>query len=132
MTTEQMMDLVAEVKDGQVDPIRAYITLYEIEKIAGEMRKELSDLAIDRREQIGEKEFSTSGYKVSVVSTTRFDYRGDFELERLQTLVKNRQEMMKKSFAMSAKGGTFFDENGEIVLPAEPKTTTYLKLEANK
>lgn len=132
MTIEEMTDLAGQVQSGEVDPIRAYIQLYELEKAAGELKKEIADLAIDRREQIGDKEFATMGYKISVVSTTRYDYRGDFELERLTTLVKNRQEMMKKSFAMSAKGGTFFDENGEIVLPAEPKTTTYLKLEINR
>jgi hypothetical protein len=39
---------------------------------------------------------------------------------------------MKQSYYASRKGQDFYDEFGELVPPAEQKTTTYLKLEYNE
>lgn len=132
MNTEEMMNLVADVEEGKVDPIKAYIKLYELEKSASELKDRIKNLAIDKREMYNDKEYISSGYKVSVVSTTRYSYRGDFELERLTAQVKNRQAMMIQAYNNKRLGGELYDENGEQVLPAEPKTSTYLKLEIQK
>ncbi len=125
----QLEDLHGKAVEGEIDPIKAYISLYEIEKMAGELRKELLDIVIDKREQIGGKEHVQNGFKVSVASSTRYEYYGDFELDRLKALTQARQEMMKRAYQFQEKGHTFFDENGETVLPATPKTTTTIKLE---
>ena len=132
MKIEEMMDLVQDTEDGKVDPIKAYIQLYELEKMAGEFKEKIKGLAIDKRDMYNEKDYKVGNYKVSVVSTTRYSYRGDFELERLQTLVKNRQAMMVQALRSKELGGELYDENGEQICPATPTTSTYLKLEIER
>ena len=132
MKIEEMMDLVQDTEDGKVDPIKAYIQLYELEKMAGEFKEKIKGLAIEKRDMYNEKEYKVGNYKVSVVSTTRYTYKGDFELERLQTLVKNRQSMMIQALRSKEVGGELYDEHGDYIIPAEPKTSTYLKLEIER
>ena len=127
MKIEEMMDLVYEVNEGKSDPIRAYIKLYEIEKMAGEFKKQIAGLAIEKRDMYNEKEYMVGNYNVSVVSTTRYSYKGDFEIERLQEKIKGRQLLMQQAYRSKAMGGELYDENGEQICPAEPQTTTYLK-----
>lgn len=127
----ECLNLTKQVEEGHKDPIKVYIELYEMEKIVSELRKEVSDLALDKRTSVGDKEYIQNGYKVSVVSTTRFTYPYDTELERFKMATKNRQEAMKQSFYANKNGRDFYDEYGEVIPPAKSKTTTYLKLEYN-
>jgi len=132
MKLEEMMDLVQDTQDGKVDPIKAYIKLYELEKMAGELKDQIKSLAIEKRDMYNDKDYKVGNYKVSVVSTTRYSYRGDFELERLQTLVKNRQSMMVQALRNKELGGELYDENGEQICTAQPQTSIYLKLEIER
>ena len=40
MKIEEMLDLVHDTEEGKVDPIKAYIQLYELEKMAGIQRED--------------------------------------------------------------------------------------------
>jgi hypothetical protein len=127
-----LFKITEDAKEGLTDPIKAYIELYEIEKAVAELRKEISDLALDKRTSIPDKDWVQNGYKVSTVSTSRFSYPFDTDLERHKLAISNRQRSMKQSYYASRKGQDFYDEFGELVPPAEQKTTTYLKLEYNE
>tara|TARA_B100000900_G_scaffold415613_1_gene446243 strand:+ start:109 stop:519 length:411 start_codon:yes stop_codon:yes gene_type:complete len=129
---DQVSKMTEDAKEALIDPISAYIRLYELEKIVAEHRKEISDLALDKRQMIAEKDWSQNGYKVSVVSQTRYTYPNDDTLERHKLAIKNRQDLMKQASFSAKNGRDFFDEYGEIVSPANTKTTTYLKLEWNE
>jgi hypothetical protein len=128
--TEYLEVLIGQFEEGQADPLRTYIRLYEIEKMAAEYRKQVIDVAIDQREQIGGKTYEQDGYEIAVQSRQTWSYKADEEHERLQALVKNRQALMKKAYHSSRKGVGFADENGVIVEPAEPKTSTTIVLKA--
>jgi len=128
--TDYIQWLKDRLDEGHEDPIRAYIVLYEIEKMAAEYRKEILFDAIDKREQIGGKTYEQDGYEIAVQSRLTWSYKADEEHERLQALVKNRQALMKKAYHSSRKGVGFADENGVIVEPAEPKTSTTIVLKA--
>ena len=129
---DQVSKMTEEAQDGLIDPIGAYIRLYELEKIVSEFRKDIADLALDKRQMIGEKEWTQNGYKVSTVSQTRYTYPNDDTLERHKLAIKNRQDLMKQASFSAKNGRDFFDEYGEIVTPANTKTTNYLKLEWNE
>tara|TARA_B100001093_G_scaffold95977_1_gene87998 strand:- start:820 stop:1230 length:411 start_codon:yes stop_codon:yes gene_type:complete len=129
---DQVSKMTEDAKEALIDPISAYIRLYELEKIVAEHRKEISDLALDKRQMIAEKEWTQNGYKVSTVSQTRYTYPNDDTLERHKLAIKNRQDLMKQASFSAKNGRDFFDEYGEIVTPANTKTTTYLKLEWNE
>ena len=128
--TDYLEKLIGQFEEGQADPLRTYIRLYEIEKMAAEFRKQVIDEAIDKREQIGGKTYEQDGYEIAVQSRQTWSYKADEEHERLQALVKNRQALMKKAYASAQKGVGFADENGVLVEPAEPKTSTTLVLKA--
>jgi len=136
MNSKQIIDQVSkmteEAQEGLIDPIGAYIRLYELEKIVSEFRKDIADLALDKRQSIAEKEWTQNGYKVSTVSQTRYTYPNDDTLERHKLAIKNRQDLMKQASFSAKNGRDCFDEYGEIVTPANTKTTTYLKLEWNE
>ena len=136
MNSKQIIDQVSkmteEAQEGLIDPIGAYIRLYELEKIVSEFRKDIADLALDKRQAIAEKEWIQNGYKVSTVSQTRYTFPNDDTLERHKLAIKNRQDLMKQASFSAKNGRDFFDEYGEIVTPANTKTTTYLKLEWNE
>jgi len=129
---DQVSKMTEDAKEALIDPIGAYIRLYELEKIVAEHRKEISDLALDKRQMIAEKDWTQNGYKVSAVSQTRYTYPNDDTLERHKLAIKNRQDLMKQASFSAKHGRDFFDEYGEIVSPANTKTTTYLKLEWNE
>ena len=128
--TDYLEKLIGQFEEGQGDPLRTYIRLYEIEKMAAEFRKQVIDEAIDKREQIGGKTYEQDGYEISVQSRQTWSYKADEEHERLQALVKTRQALMKKAYASAQKGVGFADDNGVIVEPAEPKTSTTIVLKA--
>jgi len=128
--TDYLTKLMDQLEQGKADPIRTYIRLYEVEKMAAEYRKQVIDQAIDKREQIGGMGYEQDGYEIAVQSRLTWSYKADEEHERLQALVKNRQALMKKAYHSAKKGVGFADENGVIVEPAEPKTSTTIVLKA--
>lgn len=128
--TDYIERLSHQALEGEVDPIRAYIRIYEIEKIAGEYRKQILDLAIEKREQIGGKTYSQEGYEIAVQTRKTWTYKGDEEYDRLAILLKNRQALMQKAHASASKGLDFADDNGILVEPATPKFSTSLVLKA--
>lgn len=129
---QYLENLTFQVTEGQVDPISAYIEVYTLNKLFEEARKEIVDHAIEKRSEIGDSEWMQNGYKVSVVSSKRYNFKGDPEVERLEALLKSRQELMKKSRSLHENGNVFFDNNGEIVPPATVNTSVSLKLEPVK
>ena len=58
---DQVSKMTEEAQDGLIDPIGAYIRLYELEKIVSEFRKDIADLALDKRQMIAEKEWTQNG-----------------------------------------------------------------------
>ena len=128
-TYEDIELLTHDVEAGVMDPIKAYIAVYQLEKALADAKKALQVEAIAKREQYDAKEqIAVDGYKVSVVNTTRYTYN-DPEIDRLNALVKSRQELAKQAFAIEQKGGIFSDANGEVIPAAIPSYSAVLKLE---
>lgn len=114
------------VEDGKLDPVKAYIEVYEAEKLLKELRQELQNPVMDKIS--ADKEYTCGGYKVSTQSRTSWKFN-DPEIDRLKTLIKSRELQGKRAFKLLESDNVFTDENGEIVPPAESKTTNFIKLE---
>lgn len=130
--TESARKLVDDVQEGISDPIKAYIKLYELEKVIKEAKAEVTPAAMDKREQYPDKDFIQDGYKISVVSRKTYKYEDDAELDRLSSLIKARQLKMKHSYVASTKGVDYQDENGELIPPAIEKVSTSIRLEVQR
>lgn len=127
MNTFEYIGLLSEeVEEGKLDPVKAYVMAYEAERLWGEFRKEVMNDVLDKI--AGEKDYTCGDYKVLESSRTTWKYT-DPEVERMKAIIKTREILAKKSYKAYEQGEDFFDENGEIIPPAEPKTTTFIKLE---
>ena len=118
--------LSLEVEEGKLDSVKAYVIAYEAEKLWGEFKKTLIDTVLDKI--AGEKDYTYGDYRVLEASRTTWKFN-DPEVERMKAIIKAREILAKKSFKASEHGEDFFDENGEIIPPAEPKYSTFIKLE---
>lgn len=114
------------VDDGKLDPVKAYIEVYEAEKLLKELRQELQNPVMDKIS--ADKEYTCGGYKVSTQSRTTWKFN-DPEIDRLKTLIKSREMQAKRAYKLLQSDNVFTDENGEIVPPADAKTTNFIKLE---
>ena len=123
---EHIHELYAEVEKGTLDPVKAYVIAYEAEKMYGDLRKDLMDQVLDKI--TGEKDYTCGDYRVVEASRTTWKFN-DSEAERMKALIKAREILAKKAFKASENGEDFYDENGEIIPPAEPKYSTFIKLE---
>lgn len=123
-------DLVKSVRDGETNPLQAYIQLKRIELEVSEALKEISDLAIDEANKYPEKRFTAYNAEVekkSAASRWKYDHIPQWwsASQKLKTL----EEMAKK--AIDFEGGTLVDENGEVIPPAikvEGKSIISIKL----
>lgn len=129
---DHIESLRAQAEDGTANPIKAYIELYQMEKLIAEAKKAVTALAIEERDKYDRKEVIVQdGYKVSIVETTRYSFN-DVEIDRYKALIKSREDLAKQAFAIGQKGGILTDENGEVIPSAIPSYSTSIKLEANK
>jgi len=130
MNSANNLDLIEklslEVEEGKLDSVKAYVIAYEAEKLWGEFRKTLMDTVLNKI--AGEKDYTCGEYRVLESSRTTWKI-DDPEVERMKAIIKAREILAKKAFKASELGEDFFDENGEIIPPAEPKYSTFIKLE---
>lgn len=141
MDTNNKLDNIIESKikeiyddclDGYNDPIDSYIRLYELEKVVSEYKKKLSDIAIQKRESYNEKEWIQNDYEVNIQNRKTWSYSNDLEYKRLKTLLKERENLMKKAYEFNLQNQIFSDENGLIVESATPKESKVITLRKKK
>lgn len=126
--SDLLPQVVDEVYSGEASAMEAYAKLVTLERMVTEAKKSILDIAIDERELLGKAEVVRAGYRISVVSTSRFTYN-DPEIDRYKALIKSREILGKKAFNLEQSGKFMYDENGEVIPPAEQKTTVTIKCE---
>jgi len=77
--------------------------LYEIEKLAKELREQISKYVLDEIDHAGKETLSYNGYSLKKVSSASYSYK-DEEIDRLKALLKGRQDMMKPFCQVLAPG----------------------------
>lgn len=127
---KQAMNKVEKVKQGELSALDVATELYELQKSISELYGELKDLIIEERSRYDSKErVVKNGYEISIVTSQRYSCKGDEHWESLNQARKNREALMKKAYSMSKKNKVLTDpDTGEVVPPAEVKTSTYPKL----
>jgi hypothetical protein len=124
---EEYAKTVYHIEQGDIEAYPTYVELYEIEKVAKELREQITKYVMDEIQHAGKDDLSYNGYNFKKVSTTMYSYK-DEEVDRLKALLKGRQDMMKRS----AELGGLTDQYGEDVPMAEKKYRTYIKLEKKR
>ena len=127
---EKLLTLEYGVEKGQIKPIDAYAQVYQLEQAVKSLKETVKDRAF---EELGEyakgDEPVLYGYRPVIVYTTRYSYKHDPSWDRIQAELKQREQLMKEAAAYLQRHGTELVHEGEIITPAEPKTTGTIKME---
>jgi hypothetical protein len=121
---EEYAKTVYHIEQGDIEAFPTYVELYEIEKLAKELREQISKYVLDEIHHAGKETLSFNGYSLKKVSSASYSYK-DEEIDRLKALLKGRQDMMKRS----AEIGGLTDQYGEEIPMAEKTYRTYVKME---
>lgn len=119
-----LANLAQSVLEGEIDPIDAYIDIYDIKKTAEDMAKVIRDDVLSRAENL-DKDHIQKGYNVQVKSKTTYSYNHSERYRLLKEQLKTIESQMK----FAVKHGEMADTNtGELIEPAETKTSTFITL----
>jgi len=116
--------LAEQVQEGEIDPIDGYIELYDIQKTASDMLKVIKDDAISRAENLN-CDHIQKGYQVRTKSRTQYSYKHSAKWCQINQDKKTLESQMKFAYAHGEVANT---ESGELIEPAEAKTTTFIEL----
>lgn len=111
MVTTEFTEYAKEVKEGNINPLEAYIILKSALTDLEKALKEVQDLAIDEANKYGQKSFEAFGAKVEIRNgASRWDYSNVKAHVSLSNQLKYIEGISKIG------GGVTSD--GEIVEPA--------------
>jgi hypothetical protein len=114
--------VISKVQSGDEYPLEAYIQAKALAAISDAIIKSIKDAATAQAEHYKSGDNLVSGVKVEVSNpSAMLDYSQDPEISRLEMLLKDRKEIVKKATDMAAKGLQTVDENGELVSPVPVK-----------
>lgn len=113
MSVQEILD---NVRNGEMDPLNAFIQLKAKEKAAKAALAEIQVEAVEKATTYGEKTFKAFGAEVgckSAAGTWNFkelDWWQDFE---------DKKDDAKKAFKLVDRGKTIVDDDGEVIEPAK-------------
>lgn len=112
---EQILKLTFAVEEGNLSALDAYIQLHQIEKLAGEARKQIQAQAVTEAQREG-KQFTRMGFEVQCragAGRWKFDHISDWEAKKFE--LSQIEDKAKWAFKSAEKGITPIDEDGVII-----------------
>ena len=116
---EIIKQLTFAVEEGNLSALDAYIQLHQIEKLAGEARKQIQAQAVTEAQREG-KQFTHMGFEVqcrAAAGRWKFDHIPDWEAKKFE--LAQIEERAKWAYKSAEKGITPIDDDGVIVEPAQ-------------
>lgn len=109
----QVQGIVDKVTGGEIDPLRAYGLLTALEKVAGDARKQIADIALTEAAKYPEKEIGAFGAKFMVKECgVKYDYSSDpqwrdlqAEIDTIRAEQKGRETVLQQ-LKMCARSST--------------------------
>ncbi len=115
-------DIADLVENGEIDPIKAFLVLKEIENRSKEYKKKIEDIALEEVSKYGREGTNIDGYKVNIKkSAGRWDFNHIEEIVDLENKLKALKDKHKGSYHQSQNNLTSIGEGGEVVDPAKFK-----------
>jgi len=112
---EIIQQLTFAVEGGNLSALDAYIQLHQIEKLAGEARKQIQAQAVTEAQREG-KQFTRMGFEVQCrAAAGRWDYKHIQEWEAKKFELSQLEEKAKWAFKSAEKGITPIDDDGVII-----------------
>lgn len=112
---EIIQQLTFAVDNGNLSALDAYIQLHQIEKLAGEARKQIQAQAVTEAQREG-KQFTRMGFEIQCRSGAgRWDYKHIQQWEAKKFELSQLEEKAKWAFKSAEKGITPIDDDGVII-----------------
>lgn len=114
-------NIVELVKDGLLQPTKAFILLKQIEAKAKILREEIFEDTLEQLSMIGAE---SKNYKIEGGSLELRNSAGRWDFSHIEEIVKKEEELKelkersKSAYKMSLKGSILVTEDGEEVTPA--------------
>lgn len=124
---QQLFDNLAE---GYEDPMEAYVLIKHLQDMLALMEKKVAPMAMAGAAKFAKGDGAVMGVRFEVSSRTTYAYDHDEEHANLTAAVKAREAAMKEALKQQQKGQFLRDMNtGEVVPPARPKTSEFIKFD---
>tara|TARA_B100000519_G_C14251244_1_gene442540 strand:+ start:1221 stop:1634 length:414 start_codon:yes stop_codon:yes gene_type:complete len=115
-------DIYDLVKEGEIDPIKAFVVLKEIEKKSKEYKSKIEDIALDELSKYGREGLEMDGNQISIKrSAGRWSFKHIKEVVELENELKALKEKHKGSYKQIQSNITSIGEGGDVIDPAEFK-----------
>lgn len=116
----QVHTIVAAVKEGDIDPLKAYASFKGIGNTLKDATPELEKEAMTEADKYGKKTFSANGVEFTLKNGGQtLDYDKDPIWKSIKKQLDDRQELLKIAFKQK---GSFYDDEG-ISIPKVPVKT---------
>ena len=110
---EQADTIIAQVLDGEINPMRVYAIMAALEKVAGDVKKGIAEQVLTEQEKYGEKITSAYGATFERCEVgVNYDYTEDEEWRMLQKNIdsirieQKARELILKQTGRCAKSST--------------------------
>lgn len=108
-----LKDRVEEIKqgvlEGNINPLNAMEAVKRMEEYLSDLKKSVTDIALEELDKFSEKEVDFGGAKFSKSQSGRYDYSNDSEWSALNNARKEREKLLQ----------TAYKTKGEFVLDGE-------------
>lgn len=94
METESIYDLLQGVKDGEINPLEAYVILKNQQIILEDAIKQVHSQAVDEGLKYGEKSFTAYGAKIEMRSAPA-TYKFDETVQQFEARLKAMKDQAK-------------------------------------
>lgn len=83
--TSQTANIVAQVLEGEINPLRVYAIMTALEKVASDVKKQIMEQVLTEHEKYGEKSVNAYGVTFERAEVgVKYDYSEDEEWRMLQ------------------------------------------------
>lgn len=108
---ERVEEIKQGVLDGDINPLNAMEAVKRMDEYLSDLKKSITDIALDELDKYGEKEVTFGNAKFSKSSSGRYDYSNDEEWVALNNAKKEREKTLQTAY--KTKGELVVD--GEVI-----------------
>ena len=115
-------DIYDLVNDGELDPLKAFLFLKQIEEKTKEYKRKIEEMALDELSKYGGESVEIDGYNVNLKkSAGRWDFKHLEEITVAEQKLKDLKEKYKGAYKQMLNNVTSLGEGGEVIVPANFK-----------
>ena len=116
--TNYVKDIAELVLNGEIEPLKAFMILKDIENKSKEYKKKIEDLAIEELSNYNGKA-EINGHNISLKkSAGRWDFKHIEEIVEAENNLKQLKEKYKLAYHQIENNTTSVGEGGEVIKPA--------------